>query len=386
MTLQPDSETTIFARIRDAIAAASEITNFSTTSPERALVDALSEEQRERQHELLSVQLSSRIEFAGAEITDGDLDSLGLDPSKVDLDLLNSFQEDGDLDDLALRNGVTRDPGAFAEGTVTFQTSTDSAVIPVGTRVTTPPDADGTTIDFETTTEVTPSSGSTSVDAPVEALERGPQANLGAGSLTRLPSPPPQVVGDPAVTNSAPTTGGQPEETTAELRERTRLAIVGTAGGGTTEGIRSGLVERFDGLDVDDVLIDEDTSTESFDAVVVGGPADADLSAAIDDLRPVGIEGTLVRPTQVTVDVSATVSGSSIDTAAVESDLRDTLGALSIGDDVVRDQIIASVMTADDAIVGISTLTTTANGTSFSNDFAIGTREIVVPGTISISV
>jgi len=385
VTLQPDTADNIVGRIRDAIAAASRITNFSQNSPERAIAEAFAGSLRERQHELLSVQLSARIEYAGAEITAEDLEDLGVDPSAVDLNLLNSLQESQDLDELALRNGVTRDPGSFATGTVTFQTASDGVVVPAGTRVTTNPDASGDVIAFETDAEATPSAGSTSVDAAVTAIERGQDGNVGGDALTQLPAPPDGVTG---VSNANPTTGGEDAETDAELRERTRLALVGTAGGGTAEGVRTGLIERHDGLDLADVVVDEQFSASppTFDVVVDGGPSDATLSGDIDELQPVAIEGTLVRPTNVTIDVSMTVTGSDIDTARVDDAIRGLIAGLGIGDDVIRDQLIAAIMTSDDGIVGIDSLSTSANGTAFSGDQAIGPRETAEIGTVSVSV
>lgn len=385
MTLQPDTADSIFGRIRDAIAAASRITNFSRNSPERAIAEAFAGSLRKRQHELLSVQLSARIEYAGATITAEDLEDLGVDPSVVDLDLLNSLQESQDLDELAARNGVTRDPGSFATGTVTFQTASDSVVVSAGTRVTTDPDASGDVIAFETDAEVSPTAGSTSVDAAVTAVERGQGGNVGASALTQLPAPPDGVTG---ASNANPTTGGEDEESDAELRERTKLALVGTAGGGTTEGVRTGLIERHDGLDLSDVVVDEQFSASppTFDVVVEGGPSDATLASDIDELQPVAIEGTLVRATAVTIDVSTTVTGSDIDTARVEDAIRDLIAGLGIGDDVIRDQFIAAIMASDDDIVGIDTLSTTSNGTSFSGDQAIAARETAELGTVSVSV
>jgi hypothetical protein len=373
MTFQPESadpETngSIFDRIASTISALSPITNFSRNSPERALVSGVSDELRERQHELLSVQLSARLEYSGKTLTEQDLEDLGLDAERVNLDLLNSFQEDSDLDALAARNGISRDPGSFATGDVTFSITSDAAVIA-----------------FETTAEVAASPGDTQLVAPVEAVERGTQGNVGSGTLTRLPSPPPLVGGDPAVTNNSATTGGEDAETNAELRERTRNALVGTAGGGTTEGVESGLVEAFDGLDLEDVLIDESVAS-GFEVVVDGGPSDSDLKTEIDRLQPVAIEGTLVRPTDITIDVTVDVSGSDIDTGRVEEEIREYVGGRGLGGDIIRDILIATIVNADDDISGIASLNTSANGTSFSGDQSIGPRESPEAGTITVNV
>jgi len=392
MTFEPDladpeTDGSIFDRIASTIASLSPITNFSVNSPERALISGVSDELRERQHELLSVQLSARVNFAGKTLSEEDLESLNVDASKVNLELLNSFQTDSDLDAVAARNGISRDPGSFASGSVTFQITSDAAVIPEETEVTTDPVGDDDPIRFATTAEVAADSGDTQLTAPIEAVERGRAGNVGSGIITRIPSPPPLVGGDPVVTNPAATTGGENEESNAELRERTKNALVGSAGGGTTEGVESGLVEAFDGLDLEDVLIDESASVQpGFEVVVDGGPSDAALKDEIDVLQPVAIEGTLVRPTDVTVDVTVSVTGSDIDTTAIEDSVVDLTSGLGLGGDVVRDQLIVAIMTADDDITGIDSLSTSANGASFSGDKTIGPRESPEPGTISVTV
>jgi hypothetical protein len=383
----PDTSGSLFEQIASTIAALSPISNFSVNSPERALVAAVSDEFRDRQHELLSVQLSSRVRFAGKTLDEQDLTELGLDTSVIDLELLNSFQENSDLDALAARNGLSRDPGSFAEGEVVFQLTSDAAVIPVGTLVTTQPDGDGDVISFETTTEAAAQSGDTQLTVPVEAVSRGQAGNVGNGALTRLPAPPPLVGGDPAVNNPQATTGGEDPESNAELRERTRRALIGTGGGGTTEGVETGLVEAFDGLDLEDVLVDESASVQpGFDVVVSGGPSDADLEAEIGALQPVAINGRLIRPTGVTIDVTADVTGTDINTQLVEDAVVAFLGSLGLGADVIRDQIIATIITADESIVGIDSLTLEANGATFSGDRAIGARENPVPGTVTVTV
>jgi uncharacterized phage protein gp47/JayE len=392
MTFEPDladpeTDGSIFDRIASAIANLSPITNFSVNSPERALISGVSDELRERQHELLSVQLSARVNFAGRTLSESDLESLNVDASKVNLQLLNSFQADSDLDAVAARNSISRDPGSFASGDVVFQITSDAAVIPEGTEVTTDPVGGDDPVRFATTAEVAANSGDTQLTAPVEAVERGRAGNVGSGTITQIPSPPPLVGGDPAVSNPTATTGGENEESNAELRERTKNALVGSAGGGTTEGVESGLVEAFDGLDLEDVLIDESASVQpGFEVVVDGGPSDAALKDEIDVLQPVAIEGTLVRPTDVTIDVTVSVTGTGIDTTAIEDSVVDLISGLGLGGDVVRDQLIVAIMTADDGITGIDSLSTSANGTSFSGDKTIGPRESPEPGTISVTV
>jgi hypothetical protein len=88
----------------------------------------------------------------------------------------------------------------------------------------------------------------------------------------------------------------------------------------------------------------------------------------------------------VVIDVTASVTGSNIDTATVEDAIRDLLAELGLAGDVIRDQIIAAIITSQDGIVGVDSLTVTANGTTVTNDRQIGPRESPEPGTISVSV
>jgi hypothetical protein len=362
MTLQPEDQSTIYERIKSAIASASEITNFSPNSPEKAISDdGFAAEMRERQHEALSVQLSARIDYAGKTITTEDLEDLDVDPEKVDLDLLNSFQSDDDLDELAKRNSIFRDPGDFATGTVTFQTKTSKVTVSKGTVVGTQPDADGDYLAFETTEAVTSADGETTVDAPIEAANRGTEYNVGSGTITYIPSPPPGVEGDPPVENAEATTGGENEEPNEDLRTRAKNALVATSGGGTKGGLEGAIVAEFAGLDDGDVTVDE-FPTESppyGDVIIDGGPSDSEAQDAIDRYRPVAINHNLVRPTTVKIDLDVTVTGTDVDAAGVEADLNDYLTALSIGDDVIRDQLIATTITADADIEDIDSLTVT---------------------------
>jgi hypothetical protein len=81
------------------------------------------------------------------------------------------------------------------------------------------------------------------------------------------------------------------------------------------------------------------------------------------------------------------VTGSDIDTASVEDAVTTLISELGLGDDVIRDQLIAEIITtAGDGIVGIDNLSTSANGTAFSGDRTIGARESAIPGTVTVTV
>lgn len=388
MPITPPTQNDIYTDIRDRVVASdAEITNWSPNSPEKALTDeGFASLLEALWHATLAAQLSGWIDYAGGPIDEADLDDLGLvaktNGGSVDLDLLNSMLRDKDLDAKAAQNSVTRDPGAYATGELEITTTSDSVVVDAGFRVTTD---ETEPLAFETTEEVTPAAGSTTVTAPLQAVQRGSAYNVGSGTITQMPSPPPGVQ---SVTNPTATTGGENAETNAELRARAKRALVQNSGGGTTGGIEGGLVSAFDGVDTGDVIVDEfpDATPPYADVIVDGGPADSEVQATINDLKPVAITHNLVRPTQVTIDVSADVTGTSVDTGALEAAVTDYLETLGIGEDVIRDSIIATLMTEDADVTGIASLTVSDSGGTIADDRAIGPREKAVPGTVSVTV
>ena len=388
MPISPPTQSDIYTDIRERVVESdADITNWSPQSPEKALTDeGFASLLAVLWHATLAAQLSGWITYAGGPITTDDLDELGLTPSSeggsVDLDLLNSMMRDADLDAKAAQNSVTRDPGAFATGEIEITTTSDAVVVNEGFRVTT----GGTEpLAFVTTEEVTPADGSTTVTAAIEAAERGSEYNVGSDTITVMPSPPPGVQG---LTNPAATTGGEDAETNAELRARAQQAIVQNSGGGTTGGIEGGIVSAFDGVATADVIVDEfENATPPYaDVIVDGGPSDAEVQARIDELRPVGITHNLIRPAQITIDVTADVTGTDVDVSALESAVTEYIGELGISEDVVRDSIVATLMTEDPDVTGIDSLTVSDSGGTIVDDRAIGAREKAIPGAVSVTV
>lgn len=388
MPVTPPTQNDIYTDIRDRVLESdADLTNWSPNSPEKALTDeGFASLLSVLWHATLAAQLSGWIAYAGGPITADDLNELGLTPVSegggVDVELLNSLMRDADLDAKAAQNSVTRDPGAFATGEIEITTTTDAVVVDEGFRVTTEA---RDPLTFVTTEEVTPTAGSTTVTAPIEATERGSEYNVGSDTITVMPSPPQGVQG---VTNPAATTGGEDAETNAELRERAQEAIVQNSGGGTTGGIEGGIVSAFDGVSTADVIVDEfkDASPVYADVIVDGGPSDAEVQERIDELRPVAIQHTLVRPTQISIDITADVTGADVDATALESAVTEYIGELGISDDVIRDSIIATLMTEDPDVTGIDSLTVSDSSGEVADDRAIGAREKAVPGAVSVTV
>jgi len=388
MPITPPTQNDIYTDIRERVLNSdADLTNWSPRSPEKALTDeGFASLLAVLWHATLAAQLSGWIAYAGGPITADDLDDLGLasesEGESVDLELLNSMTRDEDLDAKAAQNSVTRDPGTFATGELEITTTSDAVIVDEGFRVTT----GGTEpLAFETTEEVTPTAGSTTVTAPIEAVERGSEYNVGSDTITVMPSPPQGVRG---VTNLIATTGGEDRETNAEFRQRAKQAIVQNSGGGTTGGIEGGLAAAFDGVTTDDVIVDEfgDASPVYADVIVDGGPSDAEVQAKINELRPTAITHNLVRPTQITIDVSADVTGSGVDASTLESALTEYVGSLGIGEDAVRDSLIATLMTEEPEVTGIDSLTVSDSSGEVTDDRAIGPREKAIPGAVSVTV
>lgn len=388
MPINPPTQDSIFTDIRDRVLNSdADITNWSPQSPEKALTDeGFASLLYVLWHATLASQLAGWIDYAGGPITEDDLDDLGLESvdagGSVDLDLLNDLTRDEDLDAKVAQNSITRDPGAFATGEVEITTNSDSVVVDSGFRVTT--DSDDP-LAFETTEEVTPSAGSTTVTADIEAVERGSEFNVGSDTITQMPSPPQGVSG---VTNPSATTGGEDEETNAELRERGKRAIVNNSGGGTVGGIEGAIASEYDGVDINDVKVEEFPNADPphGEVIVDGGPDDGTLQDFINEVKPSTIAHPLIRPDKITVDVDADVAGTDVDTAALEAAVTDYLQGLGLGDDVIRDAVVATLMTEDADVEGIDSLTITDSGGEITDDRTIADREKAIAGSVSVVV
>ena len=202
----------------------------------------------------LAAQLSGWVDTAGGPITADKLETVGIEPSAVDIDLLQQYTNRSDLDALAEQNGVERDPGEFATGEVLFVTNTAETEIPAGTELYTGALVDGTRYGYQTTETVSPTGVQTNVIAPIEALSRGASSNVGSGSINTFFGRP---TGVESVTNPDATSGGEDEESNASLRRRTRTALTRTSGGGTVRGMEGSIERAFDDVDLNDVLVVE---------------------------------------------------------------------------------------------------------------------------------
>jgi len=124
-----------------------------------------------------------------------------------------------DLDILVSDRGITREDGTRATGTITFRTSTPTAVtifISAGTK-TSAIAPDGNRIYFETTQDANIDAGYTSVNVPAQAVETGTDGNVAAYAVNSIAV---YIPGVSRVENVAAFSGGTEEEDDEDLRER----------------------------------------------------------------------------------------------------------------------------------------------------------------------
>lgn len=172
-----------------------------------------------------------------------------------------------------------------------------------------------------------------SVTVPIKALRPGPEGNVNAGTITIMPTPPPDVDG---VVNEEPTTGGQPPESDDQLRERAKHELE-REGNATLDAIKFAVldVDGVEGVEVIDHGVDSSVPLGEVRVRYSGGD-DAQVERAIEEARAAGI---LARPAKIdTVMISGTfylIPQPAVTTAAVESfriAVVDAIRALAIGD------------------------------------------------------
>lgn len=354
MVFTPRSKDTIYKSLRDHLKAQlGGLTNFVEGSFNYVWTrDVFAEHLHEYEVALLAAQLSAYPDYAGGPITQDDLDALGI--TTVTPDEINPYMEDADLDQVGLIAGVERAPGTKATGDVEFTVANDAVTIPANTEVSTQPDSDGNYLSYFTNDDVTPLSGQTTVTASVTAEVVGDEYNVGSGQITYFPSGVP--AGVQSVTNPQTITSGTDREKNDSFRGRVKNSIVETSGGGTVKGIEGYIKANVDGVGA--VKVSEfKNATPPYADVIVDGGTDTDVQGAIDFAHPSGVQHNLKRPVAYKIRVEMTVEGpSSVSINAVENAVTNYIDSLSLGDDVIRDKVIAKIMAADDEITDITLL------------------------------
>jgi hypothetical protein len=247
--------------------------------------------------------------------------------------------------------------------------------VPNETSFGTLPDNDGNFLEYETTQEFVSLPNANYVFVEVESVDVGTEYNIGANSITYLPSPPVQVTG---VIHPYATFGGEEIETNEELRQRAKNALVESSGGGTTAGIEGYITENTEArfAEVDEYYDGENSSDIegiNFDnvpygeVIVEGGETDV-VEQAIDDSRPGAVQHVLVRPTRYALRISGTLEGFDVDDTRVEERIKRYIRNLDIGENLYKDQIVQRIMNTDEDIINVSNLKITMYETTGNTD------------------
>jgi hypothetical protein len=358
MTHDPRTREEVYESLKSSLTGKiTKLTNFTERSFNYVWTQAFAEEIRELELLALTSELAGFIDFTGGPVTQEQLDAIGIG-DRVTPEEINERMDDSYLDEYVKIVGVTRLPGSRASGSVTFTTQAGSTTIPEGTIVSTEPESDGSTIDFETTEEATTSDGVTTVtDVGIQAVDVGERFNVAANTIVRLADPP---IGVKGVINPESTTGGEPEETNDELRERAKQQVEGASEGGTTEGIKAYLRNNIEGVREGDVIIEEfleggdgPGGQESFVDVIVDGGTDQDVLDGINFSRPTGIRHELIRPQVFQLGARGDLTGTDINTELIEETVEAALLNLGIGENGYKDQFVQLVMNRDENIENI---------------------------------
>ena len=362
--------------------------------------------------EIMDALMADAKEYFGPDLNDNDLAVIRifyrpiaqrLAEAQTDIGLvLDSAQidyADGQaLELLTALIGIRRQEAGHATGTIQF--SRDAVAgsdysIPAGTIVQTD---SSTPVQFETTDSTVLASGTTSTTAPIQAVYGGVEGNVGANTITVMPSSLPGVE---YVTNPSETIGGRDPETDDELRERAKDEL--SAGSGATAPALINAVQRLDGVTSVTIFVNDDGTdtignggTDGFELIVAGGN-DTEIGQAILNTKAAGDSSyggyngssvnvtadlpngqtqdiTFSRPTEVQIYVDATldVTDEYKGDEAVADELVTYIGGLlssgneltglNVGDDVIYNELIDHIM----SVAGVYDVTDLTVGTSAS--------------------
>jgi len=252
--------------------------------------------------------------------------------------------------------------------------------IPEGTRGQTPAG-----LGFRTLQPATLPRGRTYVDVPAECEVPGAQGNVPVGAVSVVKD---AVPGIEAVTNITAGTGGVDEEPLEAAKERfsrwlaaqakgTLASIEFAALGVEVGGQRPKRVKAVD-LVLDPavplgevrVYVDADNPSLLLPAVV----------QAVDSVRPAGVRVQAYAATRRTVNVRVRLEGGQpSDIPLAQNAVYAHFEALAIGEDVVRERLIAQVAEACSGVYAVRLITP-------ASDVSVGPYEVAVPGTVTVEV
>lgn len=301
-----------------------------------------------------------------------------------------------DIDTFVGDFGLIREPAVAATGQVAFSrfTPTNQALVAVGSTIQTADGSQSFTVIADTTQAawnaalnayVIPA-GTASAIATVQAVNAGIQGNVNANTITTIST---AISGVDTVTNANAFSSGVDQETDPALIARFQLYIQGLK-----QGIASSVASAISGLQqgIQYTLVenqDYSGATDNGYFYVVISPGTSGLQslvyAAIDAIRPLTSRFGVFAATQLTANVSATVTAASGYThtqvaAAVTTAIQDFIATIQLGQTLYYTQLYA-VIWAVPGVQDVSALLLNSG----SADLAATAQEAIVAGTVAIS-
>lgn len=364
MTIDPRSTDEIYVDIQTYLTSTIDrITNFVSNSFNDAFIQSYSEQLREAEIKALAGELAGYADYAGKELTQNDLDELGI--TGVSPEEINPYMDPEQLDRLADNYNIEREEGTRASGTVVVEVSDDSVTVEEGFLFGTQPDSGGEYNAYEVIISdqedesdddedpyVTPDPDEDTVEVSIRATEPGPDYNTPVDTITYIINPEPGIQ---SVTNPDVVAGGEEGQDNASLREDIKNSDFISSRGGTREGLISHIESNTEG----DVTVETEEHTSEcpvFVDVVVDGGDRIDLEGLIEEARPVGIEHNLVRPTTLDLGSTTDLVGFNVDTSDVEESIVNYLSGLGLGETFSWSSLLNQVITSDSGIETVPVL------------------------------
>lgn len=198
---------------------------------------------------------------------------------------------------------------------------------------------------FETTADAVLSPGATSVDVPAQALLPGREGNVAAHTVTAMAVAP---LGVQRCDNPAPFTGGQDQESDADLRQRVLDTFRRLPNGANAAFYEQGALS-FDQVAAASV-IPRPRGLGTLDVVVAtysgipGGELLKELEEYFQARREISVEVQVKAPKTVTVDISVKVAhqaGQEADT--VQARVREAIQRWFTGERLGKDVLLAQL-------------------------------------------
>jgi uncharacterized phage protein gp47/JayE len=184
------------------------------------------------------------------------------------------------------------------------------------------------------------------------------------------------------------TTGGQDQETDDALRLRAKHALE-VAGRATSNALKYAILAIPGIRDV--VILDMNRGIGTVDAMVVGTtyPINSTIltqsNDTLQEYKAAGVDGQIIQPVTVFIDVAVTATlnvGPGYDEAIVTNNVKaaitNYINGLTVGADVIKNQIIATIM----GVTGVVDATLTSPTTNIN----ILPTQIAQAGAITMTV